>query len=293
MSTVRFLPAIDSAVMADENRQKLDIGRTLATRLAEETVAWCQSGVYMTRDGKHVDIRQLLSQAVTAKRSIPPEADLPTRQRASYDEMTIQVANETTTAAARRLQGTCRHVLALNFANGVNPGGGFLFGARAQEETLCRMSALYPTLVNDPMYEYHRARPDKASSAWAILSHDVPILRDESGEQLERPWLLSFITCAAPVATDLPPDQARALLAERIHRVIAIAQAYRYDGLVLGAWGCGAFGNDPATTADDFRAALTGPFAGAFREVAFAITDWSGNRRFLRPFSKVLGDLSS
>jgi uncharacterized protein (TIGR02452 family) len=138
--------------------------------------------------------------------------------------------------------------------------------------------------VDDPMYAHHRAQSDTASTAWAILSPAVPVLRDEEGEPLDRPWLLDFITCAAPVATHLPPDEARQLLNERIHRVLAIAQAYNYDGLVLGAWGCGAFGNDPATTAEDFRAALAGPFAGAFREIVFAITDWSGGRRFLRPF---------
>ena len=55
-------------------------------------------------------------------------------------------------------------------------------------------------------------------------------------------------------------------------------------GLVLGAWGCGAFGNDPARTARDFHGALAGAFAGAFEEVVFAIADWSPGRRYLAPF---------
>ena len=57
-----------------------------------------------------------------------------------------------------------------------------------------------------------------------------------------------------------------------------------YDDLVLGAWGCGAFGNDTARTAADFKAALVGEFAGAFEEVVFAIADWSAERRYLGPF---------
>jgi hypothetical protein len=49
---------------------------------------------------------------------------------------------------------------------------------------------------------------------------------------------------------------------------------------VLGAWGCGAFGNDPHQRAEEFRAALVDEFAGAFREVLVAISDWSPERRF-------------
>jgi uncharacterized protein (TIGR02452 family) len=66
--------------------------------------------------------------------------------------------------------------------------------------------------------------------------------------------------------------------------VLAIAQAFGYQALVLGAWGCGAFRNDPRRTARDFRSALENDFRGAFSDVVFAITDWSPERRFLAPF---------
>jgi uncharacterized protein (TIGR02452 family) len=69
--------------------------------------------------------------------------------------------------------------------------------------------------------------------------------------------------------------------------VLAIAQAYGYVTLVLGAWGCGAFENDPERTANDFRSALEGDYGGAFREVIFAIADWSAERRVLGPFRDV------
>ncbi len=77
------------------------------------------------------------------------------------------------------------------------------------------------------------------------------------------------------------------LLAKRIRRVLEIARAYGYASLVLGAWGCGAFRNDPQRTAADFRQALEQEHAGAFSEVVFAITDWSPERRFLGPFRDV------
>jgi hypothetical protein len=81
-------------------------------------------------------------------------------------------------------------------------------------------------------------------------------------------------------------------LQHRIQRVLAIARAYGYAALVLGAWGCGSFANDPARTATDFRQALTHAFRGAFSDIVFAITDWSPERRFLGPFRAVFGGQS-
>jgi len=174
--------------------------------------------------------------------------------------------------------------LALNFANGVHPGGGFLCGARAQEEVLCRSSALYQTLVGDPMYEYHAKRPLPDSSDWAIYSADVPVFRADDGTELDRPWTVSFLTAAAPHAPRVGQPASGDLLEARIVRVLAIAHAYRHESLVLGAWGCGEFKNDPHRTARDFREALSGEFRGRFSRVVFAITDWSSERRFLGPF---------
>jgi len=174
--------------------------------------------------------------------------------------------------------------LALNFANGVQPGGGFLGGARAQEEVLCRSSALYHTIVDDQMYAEHRQRSRPDSTDWAVYSPDVPVFRTDDGAELEHPWLLSFITCAAPYAPAIGQPQAGDLLRRRIHRVLAIARSYGHSALVLGAWGCGAFGNDAHRTAIDFRHALENDFSGAFTDVVFAITDWSPERRFLGPF---------
>lgn len=104
---------------------------------------------------------------------------------------------------------------------------------------------------------------------------------------MDQPWLCSFLTCAAPNAPAVGMQESARLLAARIRRVLAIAQAYGYEELVLGAWGCGAFCNDARQTAVDFREALEGEFAGAFREVVFAIADWSPERRFLGPFRDV------
>jgi uncharacterized protein (TIGR02452 family) len=137
------------------------------------------------------------------------------------------------------------------------------------------------------MYEEHRMRPQPDSTGWAIYSPDVPVFRIDDGTELRQPWLLSFLTCAAPYAPIIGQPRAGDLLQQRIDRVFAIAQAFGHPALVLGAWGCGAFENDPYRTATDFRQALEIDYGGAFSDVVSAITDWSPERKFLAPFRNV------
>ncbi len=87
----------------------------------------------------------------------------------------------------------------------------------------------------------------------------MPVFRQDDGTALEEPWLLAFLTCAAPYAPTIGQPRSRKLLRSRIRRVLAIGRAYGHTALVPGTWGCGAFGNDPRTTAEDFRAALVSP----------------------------------
>ncbi len=282
-----LLPCLDSEKMSSDRKRELDISRDAASRLGKTALEVTLQGYYYLGEGIKVDIGPYVEAARRAKVSIPPNASLPKGNGTPFPETRVQVTNETTLGAARRLIDQGLRVLALNFANGIHPGGGFLNGARAQEETLCRSSALYVTLVGDPMYEAHRKREEPDSTDWAILSPDVPVFRTDDGTPLEQPWLLSFLTCAAPVATKIGQPRSGDLLRRRIRRVLEIAHAYGYPALVLGAWGCGAFGNDPKRTAVDFRHALETEFDGAFSHVVFAITDWSPDRRTLGPFRDV------
>jgi uncharacterized protein (TIGR02452 family) len=284
MSKLHILPCLDSEQMAASRWQELHIPRDVAASLGRSAVEAVREGFYVTKAGEKVMWREAVHAACAAKLSIAPDAPLPTNERITFTETRVQVTNETTLGAARRLMERGLRPLALNFANGIHPGGGFLDGARAQEEVLCRSSALYQTLVGDPMYEEHRKRPLPDSTDWAIYSPDVPVFRMDEGTELHQPWRLSFITCAAPYAPIIGQPQAGDLLQKRIHRVLAIAQSYGHSALVLGAWGCGAFANDPHRAAMDFRQALENDYRGAFSDIVFAITDWSPERKFLGPF---------
>lgn len=290
MSALHVLPCLDSTELAESRRAELNITVDMAIYQSRIVVHAINSGFYKNEQGQDVDWKQQIIDACVAKKSIPAWSDLPPVASAKFHVTSVQVSNETTTGALLRLIDRGHHPLALNFANGLSPGGGFLTGARAQEEALCRVSALYWTLTGDPMYLYHSYRIQPDSSDWAILSPQVPLFQAHDGTIFNTPRFADFITCAAPYAYHIGQPLSGDLLRERIHRVLQIARAYHYTSLVLGAWGCGAFGNDPQRTARDFRSALEGPFSGVFSEVIFAISDWSAERKFLGPFAKVFSD---
>ncbi|NBN95760.1 MAG: TIGR02452 family protein, partial [Verrucomicrobia bacterium] len=177
----------------------------------------------------------------------------------------------------------------LNFAAATNPGGGFLTGARAQEEYLCRSSALYLSIKDSPMYAYHRREGHKRYSDAMIYSPDVPVFRDDEHGLLPSPYHAAFITSAAPLTKHLHPEELTLvadILRQRIWKILTVAQTHGHDSLVLGAWGCGAFGNDGNQVAALFRWALEVDFKGAFKEVTFAIVDTSPEKKFIGPFAE-------
>ena len=284
------LPCDDSEWRAEWARQVLDVDRAFARELGITAVEAIDRGQYVSASGGIVDWSAQVARARSLARSIAPDDRLDPHAAGVHLVTEVQVRNTTTLEAASALIEQGRRPLALNFANGIIPGGGFLDGARAQEETLCRTSALYATLDGDAMYDFHLSRPEPDSSDWAILSPEVPVFRDEAGLELDEPWLLDVITSAAPVADAIGRQRSGDLLERRIHRILEIATSFSYDTLVLGAWGCGAFGNDPDRTAADFRRALETEFRGCFARVDFAIADWSPDRRFLGPFRDVFSD---
>ena len=279
-----YLPCQDGPERAERCRTLSKIPREQAAALGQSALAAIAAGTYPNAAVQPVHWGAAVAAAVAAKLSLSADAVLPQEGPLGFTVTQVQVVNESTLATARRLTATARRVLVLNFANGLHPGGGFQQGNRGQESLLCRSSALFATLAGDPMYTAHAARPLPDSTDWAILSPDVPIFRADDGTPLDQPWPLGILTCAAPYAPKLGQEAAADQMQPRIRRVLAIARAFGYTGLVLGAWGCRTYGNDPARIAAIFHEALQEQ-AGAFQSVVFAIADWSPERRFLAPFA--------
>jgi uncharacterized protein (TIGR02452 family) len=259
--------------------------RTIATE--NEEIA--ERGSYRTEAGALVEIAEQLAAARAGTVSYPPEfTAAPTGPFTGRPEVT----DEDSMRAAHRLTGEgAGHVAVLNFASARNPGGGYLRGAPAQEEDLCRSALLYRCLLEAPdYYAAHRASDDLRYSHRVIWSPEVPVIRDGQRRLLEQPYTVSFLTSPAPNAgqlerrSDRDPAEIAELLAERARRVLAVAAVHGARELVLGAWGCGVFGNDPAQVAAAFEQALASHGAG-FARVVFAIWDRSpesANRQAFR-----------
>jgi uncharacterized protein (TIGR02452 family) len=178
----------------------------------------------------------------------------------------------------------------LNFASARHPGGGFLSGARAQEESLARSSGLYASLIRmREMYDYNRGRATCLYSDYMIFSPRVPVFRDENWTLLETPFPASFITAPAVNAGAVHSHervQIEPIMRRRTEKVLRLAYRERQRTLVLGAWGCGVFRNDPAMVADHFAGLLRpgGLFHNVFERVVFAVLDFTPDQSTLGAF---------
>lgn len=267
------------------------------TGVAKSTLAVIDAGGYVASSGGRRDLADALAAAIAGTRLYRPDdgaALLAAAPRPGVSGTTrIAVTAETTTQAARRLvqdEGVTR-VAALNFASAKNPGGGFLRGAKAQEEDVARSSALYRCLLEArPYYDANRATASMLYTDHIIYSPGVPFFRDDRLELLEQPYVCSVLTAPAPNAGEaLRRDVSRAAISETLRRragiVLAIAEAERERDLVLGAWGCGVFRNDPVEVAAVFADWLASDrFRAAFDRVTFAICDRSAGQRTLAAF---------
>lgn len=161
----------------------------------------------------------------------------------------------------------------LNFASYKNPGGMFLKGSKAQEECLCHESNLYNILreFEETYYSYNRKNLNRALyTDRALYTPNVLFIRDN------RKLPCDVITCAAPnwsaasrynMATQKENIDA---LKSRIKFVLDIANDQRVDILILGAFGCGVFGQNPYTVADIFWGTLC-MYRYNFKTIVFAI----------------------
>lgn len=270
--------------------------------MARETVAIVRRGYYEVA-GRRIDISAAVTRChentkcfAAAELQSLRETVLGSSPEGCDTE--IDVVNETTLAGLARLAPAHQGAIAvLNFASARNPGGGFLNGSQAQEESLARSSALYSSLLTAPRYyEQHRASPSCLYSDTMILSPDCPVFRNDDGALLQTPQLATFITSPAPnagaVARNRPSDLPLVphVLQTRSELVLALAAAHGCRQLILGAWGCGVFRNDPHVVAHTFAGHVLGTWAGRFRRIVFSVLDTSRAQETFRAFQSAFSN---
>lgn len=259
--------------------------------VAEETLTILREGHYRSPGGAEVAIAAEQAEAVSGTRVWRPDelAELAkTPPAGGVGSLRVEVLDATTQVAACSWAAQGRVAL-LNFASAKNPGGGFLNGARAQEEDLARCSGLYRCLSSSaatPYYTLNRGLGSALYSDWMVFSPGVPFFRScsrrgEPGWLLDQPFGADVVTAPAPnagAARRRERGDLAATLQRRAGYVLALAAVAGARQVVLGAWGCGVFRNDPALVAEAFFSQLEGAHGPRFQRVAFAIPRRGGQR---------------
>jgi len=180
----------------------------------------------------------------------------------------------------------------LNFASAKSAGGGFLTGAQAQEESLARASGLYPCISEQK--SFYKANKRHHSNLYLddmIYTPKVPVFRDDEGELLS-PYPLSIVTSPAANAGVVKAQESHHIhligstMQGRIDKLLALCAHHQHHTLILGAWGCGVFKNNPQDIASYFAATFGegGLFHRAFKRVVFAILDHTKDQSIISAF---------
>ena len=309
---VEFLEFPEEKVFtAAEQRPELQKGMArMASRktralIAKQTIEIVDRGEYLLPNGSIVSIAEAAKSAIAGTVHYAPqdfasvfeERDAILAGATKEGAAQCRVINATTLGAARELLSgdSCDKVLCLNFASAKNPGGGFLGGSQAQEESLARATALYACIKPKQVYyETNRACRTCLYTDHMVYSPAVPAFRDDDDELLATPYNVSILTAPAVNAGAVrqnEPDhviQIANVMLARIEKVLSLAVVHGYKTLVLGAWGCGVFKNDPASVAQLFHRHLKEheSFKSAFDTVVFAVLDKTRDLGIIRPFQE-------
>ena len=238
-------------------------------------------------------LKESIRKARDGQKLILAGEPLPSFDRSRYtDKVSLTVSKKRTLEAAAAYKNM--RVAVHNFASATNPGGGVTKGSTAQEECLCRCSALYEMLNTkemwDGFYNPHRAASDPVHNDDIIYTPGVVVFKTDTSAPVTMPeseWYeVDVITCAAPNLRDNPSNpynkndgmrkvkisdnELLEIHEKRLRRILDVAAYNDDEVVVLGAFGCGAFQNKPEVVA---RAAanVIGDYLNAFRIIEFAV----------------------
>jgi uncharacterized protein (TIGR02452 family) len=176
----------------------------------------------------------------------------------------------------------------LNFASYRYAGGGFVKGSFAQEEALCHDSNLFGVLSSDKIQSGFYAKNweslcDNLYTSRLVYSPDVTFVSVTNDVKCD------VITCAAPnigafKGKNMSAEEYENILWSRIDNILYSAVDNGVEVLILGAFGCGVFRNDPYKMAETFKKLLENKYKGCFKKIVFAIPKSKNQKAFLQTF---------
>lgn len=275
--------------------------REFLASVVKDTLNTVKVGKYKNTKNKEIFIKEDVDFSV--KNTIlysPEDGDkLVEKQQSNVVENKYQtkfeVTKETTLKAiSRLLDEGYDNVSALNFASARHPGGGFINGSSAQEESLARSSSLYESLsTKKEMYDYNNKHKSGLYSDYMIYSPNVVVFKDDFGDILDLSYKCSFITSPAVNLNNIQSEerkQIRNVMTKRIEKILAVSLENGHDTIVLGAFGCGVFKNRPADVTQIFGQVLnSSKFKNQFKKVVFAVYDKERNTPTFNVFKNAFG----
>lgn len=222
------------------------------------------------------------------------------KKRISNSKCKITVKKVDTLQAARMFyEAGKENVIVLNFANPIEPGGGIRRGAIAQEESLCMRTTLLLSLENknaEAYYQYNQALKNVlAASDAVIVSKNVQVFRNPDYKLIENPFVIDVITAAAPLVSPfshcldgVSEIQMQQLWFQRIVSImLSMIMNSCSTNVVLGAIGCGAYGNSPNLVSNAFKEVFEKiRIDNFFEEITFAILGEENFRIFNETFKE-------
>lgn len=206
--------------------------------------------------------------------ALPNISKCPITDAVSVELHTVSTVDAALRAVKQRIgKAGMGGVGVLNFASAKNPGGGFLSGSMAQEEALCHASTLYPQLKDSLMYSENRAAHLDGYYNDAMNVSETFFLRDGTGAYVAPTPACTVVTSAAVNVSSLrnvDMCQVEMVMRKRMEGILRMFIHCGCTTLVLGAYGCGVFGNDPYMVAGIWKDLLQ-EYGGHFDEVIFAI----------------------
>ena len=244
----------------------------------------------MSRIDSDSSLQQSVANSIASQQFIAEGTTIALPKPLYAESAQVIVTENHSFEAARPYAEQGLKIAVLNFASSTNPGGGVTSGASAQEECLCRVSTLYPCLKDESIWDLFYAPHHKARNPLhnddIIYTKDVIVFKDDDYQPLPKPFTVDVITCAAPTlreqssnrynpsdgdkAPDITPEDLLALHERRGQQILSAAVANGAQVIILGAFGCGAFKNDPAVVAQAYANILP-EYLHYFRTIEFAV----------------------